>query len=93
VEAVAAGDLQLVIEEIEKDFEVSIGQWHGAGRQAAGCDIERHVPPVINERRKGKANFADDLRPHVERYVGFPPVIQGQRGPSVGNGGFGSGCA
>jgi hypothetical protein len=48
---------------------------------------------VINERRKGKANFADDLRPHVERYVGFPPVIQGQRGPSVGNGGFGSGCA
>jgi hypothetical protein len=52
-------------------------------RQAAGRHLKCDVPEMIDERRHGKAQFAHNLCPHVQRRVGIFPRLKGQSGPHV----------
>ena len=74
---------QLVIDEVELDFENAIAVGDGGSGEAARVDVEGNLPPVIDERGESEADFADDLSPHVERGVGVLPGREGQIGPGV----------
>ncbi len=55
----------------------------GSVRQPAGRDVERHVPPVVDERRVGHADLADDLGPQLERVARRLPARHRDLGPST----------
>jgi hypothetical protein len=74
---------EFVIEEIEAQFEGAPRVGNCRGGQAARADIERHIPPVIQPGSKSEANFADDLRPHVEGGVGILPRCEWEGRPAV----------
>ena len=78
---VRCSNLQPVLDEVELDFERSSPVWNGRSRQSSRAYIQRSIPPMILEWRKGQADFPDDLRPHVQRVVGVLPFAQRQRGP------------
>ena len=70
-------------QEIEVDLEATVSMRHWGCCETAGGNVERDVPPVIHQWRQRHANLADYLRPHVERRVGFPPLIDRQRRPLI----------
>src|SRR5579872_1819886 len=71
-----------MLDEIEPQLEGAIAIGHTRGGEAARGDVERHVPPMIDERGEAQANLADDLRPHVEGGVGIFPGIEREGGPA-----------
>src|SRR5207245_3286642 len=79
--AVVRPEDELVLDEIELHVERPGPVRHGAGREPARGDVERHLPPMVLPPREGEAGFPDDLGPHVESRVRVPPLIERQRGP------------
>ena len=56
-----------MVEEVELDLEQLAADRDGRGGEAAGADIERHLPAVVDPGRQGKADLADDLGPQLQR--------------------------
>ena len=82
--AVAAFNPQLVIDEIEFDFEDSIFIRHRRRRQTTRGNVQRYVPPVIDKRSRLQPNLADNLRPHVQCRERVLPFFEDEFGPVVG---------
>jgi hypothetical protein len=72
---------ELVLDKIEFHFEHSPLIRDGGARKPARVDVERHLPPVIDQRAQRQADFADDLCPHVQRGVGVLPGFERQCRP------------
>src|SRR4029077_17104991 len=80
--AVAGGDAKPVIDEIENDIERACGANIRRGSEPARIHPEGDVPPVIDERRRGEARLARDLRKAVERLAGLAPRRKRQFRPT-----------
>ena len=74
---------QLVVEEIEPQLKGEVRVRNRSGREAAGRNIERNVPPVVQPGGKREPNLADDLRPPVERGVSVLPGCKRERRPAL----------
>ena len=79
--AFARGDHETMVDEIEVDLKAEGTVGHRRGGQPAGGHIERHLPPVIDQRGLGQADLADDLSPKLQRRASVPPFGQGQARP------------
>ena len=80
--AVADAEPQHVRAEVELEVErAAVLARHARGRQPARGDVERDVPPVIDERRQRQADLAGDLRPEVQRVARFAPFVERERRP------------
>src|SRR5207244_181756 len=68
-------DPQLMFQEVEFGLENAplIGDWRGC--KPASADVERHLPPVIEERTERETNLPLDLRPHVQRVLVILPRL------------------
>ena len=64
--AVADGDVETVIEEVEVDLEDPVAEGDGAGGQPAGGDREGDLPPLVEEGHQLQLDLAHDLGPHVQ---------------------------
>ena len=69
----AGVDVELVIDEVELDFESAGAVRDGRSGEPARGHIQRDIPPVIDQGRERHADLADDLSPHVQRVVGVLP--------------------
>ena len=79
---VCCRDVEAVVQEVEVDLEAApalVGDRRC--RQPGGAHIKRHVPPVVDDRRVGHADLADDLRPQVQGVSCRRPVVNRQRRP------------
>ena len=54
-------DFQFVLAKIEFDLRIAAAERDRARRDPARRNIKRHMPPVINARKKFQADLADDL--------------------------------
>ena len=81
LDALAAVKQQLVSHQVELHRERAVVPGNGRRAEPARRHVERHVPPVIFERRQRHAGLAHDLRPHVQRVAGVLPLGKGKRGP------------
>ena len=69
-------------EWVEVDLKrFAAGMGHGRGREPPGGDVQRHVPPVVDQRPVHHADLAHDLRPQLEGVAGRLPLVDGQRRP------------
>src|SRR5436305_6802623 len=80
--AIACVNEQIVVNEIEINLEETSAIWNRRSRQPARCDIERHVPPMISRRAEREPDFANNLRPHVQRRIGIFPIVQRHTRPN-----------
>src|SRR5260221_869737 len=71
--AVAADDDETMVDEIEIDLEIPRAVWHRRGGEAARGDIERHLPPMIDQRCLRQADLPDHLRPQMQSRTGIAP--------------------
>jgi hypothetical protein len=60
-------------QEIEIELKDSIAVGYRGGGQAARLHIKDDMPGVIEPGRLHQADFADDLRPEMQRVVGVFP--------------------
>ena len=73
--AVGSVDDQLVRHEVEIDLEAGgVGRPHERRRQPACRHVERHVPPVVQQRRVRESDLADDLRPELQGVAASVPT-------------------
>ena len=76
------GDVEAVIEEVEIDLERRArAVWHQRRRQPTRRDVQRGVPPVIDQRFVGESHLADDLGVQVQGVAGVEPVVERDRRP------------
>ena len=75
-------NLQLVIDEVEFHFEMAVAIRHHRRIEPARTEIERHVPPMVDQRRQFEADLSHDLRPHVECGVGVLPIREADCRPA-----------
>ena len=80
-EAGAGAEEELVVDEVEFDFEEVAAVGHGGGAEAARADVEWDVPPVGLQRAEREADLADYLCPHVEGFGGGRPFFPAKFGP------------
>jgi hypothetical protein len=64
---------QHVVDEIEIDLELARPVWNGRRRQAARSHVKRDMPGVIEPRRLGQPNLADNLRRQMQRAARLLP--------------------
>ena len=81
--AVRGHDREHVIDEVELHGERAIAVGERPRGESARRDLERDRPGVVERRRLGEGDLADDLRPHVERGVGVLPRVVGERRPGI----------
>src|SRR2546421_6742956 len=74
--AITHPDTELVVNEVEFDFEYFSIIRNGRGSQPAGTHVERHVPPVVYQRSERQPDFTHNLCPHVKR---GPCVLPGSK--------------
>ena len=74
----AGSNGELVPDEIKLDFKTRLPERNGRRSQAAGCDVEGHIPPMILQRGESETGLAHDLGPHVERVAGLLPIGEGK---------------
>jgi len=72
---------ELVGDEIKGDREAPMIDVHREGRESARGNLKRNVPEMVDDRCVGKTDLSDDLHPHVESFVGAPPLGERQRRP------------
>lgn len=85
--AVAAADFEPVADEIELDLESAGAIGDGRCRQAARADVQRHLPPMVEQGSVGHAELAHDLGPHVQCLAGGGPVRYPEARPVLRRGG------
>jgi hypothetical protein len=61
--AVGCAELKEVVDEVELDLETAPARVHERRREPTGRDVERDVPPVVDQRRRRQSDLADDLEP------------------------------
>ena len=71
--AVAGGDPQGMIDEVEIDLEGPRPIGDRRGGQPACGDVQRDMPGMIEPGRARQPDLADDLGPQMQRLAGFPP--------------------
>ena len=81
--AEAGLDFESVFDEIEVDFEDPFLVGHRRCGEAAGGDIKRDVPRMIDPGRERHPDLAHNLRPHVEGRTGVTPVCVFERRPNL----------
>ena len=79
--AVAVGDAESMVDEVEIDLELATAARDRRRRQASCADVQRHVPPMVEWRRHRHAHLADDLNPHMEGIDRRPPLSPGKLRP------------
>jgi hypothetical protein len=72
--AVARLDAELMVDEIEIDLEIPRAMRHRRGRQPPRGHIERHLPPMVDQRRVRQTDLADDLGQEVQRGATVLPL-------------------
>ena len=77
-------DAQLLVDEVEFHVERTILVGDRRGGQASWADVQRHLPPVVDQRCVRQADLADDLCPHVQGVPGRAPVGNPQSWPCSG---------
>src|SRR5258707_11303350 len=70
-----------MIEEIEVDLKAARAIRHRRRRQPSACHVKRHLPPMIDHRRAGEADLADDLGPQMQRGAGILPFLEWESRP------------
>ena len=80
---VRGADDELVIDEIELNAEGTITVRERARGETAGRYLHSNAPGMIERRCLSKRDFADDLRPHMQRRVGIFPGFVRQRRPQL----------
>ncbi len=61
---------ELMAHEVKPDFDGAVAAGHARRGESARGDVERNVPPMIDERRERKTNLAHDLRVQMQRGAG-----------------------
>ena len=74
----AGSNGELMPDKVELDLKTRLSKRNGRRSQAAGCDVEGHIPPMILQRGESETSLAHDLGPHVERVAGLLPVGEGK---------------
>jgi hypothetical protein len=82
--AVAGLDQERVIDEVEIDLERAPFMRDRGSGQATRRHVQGHVPRMIDPRRPGQPDLADDLGPQMQRRAGVLPGLIGQSGPWLG---------
>src|ERR1035437_730829 len=75
-----------VVEEIEIDLYDEGTVSHGRGGDASNGGVESDAPAMVDGRREGEPDFANDLHPELQGSAGVVPRALGQSGPSCGIG-------
>src|ERR1700692_1834445 len=76
-------DRKHMADEIELHIERRIPVWNCAGGQSPWTHIQRHLPPVIDQRHVRHADLADDLGPHMQGVACCRPFVHHQGWPAV----------
>lgn len=63
--------------EVEFDLKNAFGVRNGRRAEPARCDIEGHMPGMIEPWRQGEPYLAGDLRPKMQRLAGICPGCAG----------------
>lgn len=84
--APTGANVEAMREEIKFHFENAGAVGNRRSREAAGADVERNFPPMIDVRALVEADLADDLRPHVKSGAGVFPFGIGKCGPGFADG-------
>src|SRR5581483_7550901 len=84
--AIAPLKYQLMVQKIELQLKRTDAIWDWRGGQATSTYIQRNVPPMVYQRSQRKADFTDDLRPHVESGIGVLPLLERKFGPTLHSG-------
>jgi hypothetical protein len=77
-------DRKHIADEVKFHVEHRIPVWNCAGAQSAWTHIQRHLPPVIQQRHVNHADLADDLGPHMQGVAGGRPFVHHQGWPVEG---------
>src|SRR5215471_550312 len=83
IQPIARCDRQSMFDEIEFDLEPAAAIGNQGRRQSPVRDIERNLPPMIDVRRTGETDLANDLRPHMKRVAGVLPGFIGKSRPRL----------
>ena len=74
---VTGDDLDEMLVEVEFDLKNAFGVRNGRRAEPARCDIEGHMPGMIEPWRQGEPYLAGDLRPKMQRLAGiFPGFVR-----------------
>jgi hypothetical protein len=79
--AVTVPNMDLVVDEVELDVEAAGTVRNRGGGQPTWADVQRHLPPMVQQRGMGEPDLAHDLGPHVQCVAGLDPVLDSQAGP------------
>ncbi len=82
-DAIRHADRQQVIDEVEFHRERPASLRQRACREAARGDVQRDAPRMVQRRCVRERDLADNLRPHVQRRVRFPPGVVRQCRPGL----------
>jgi len=83
VTAVRALDDELMRDEVERDRDDALVDRQRQRGEPAWRDLQGGVPVMVGERRQGERQFADDLRPQLQRDVRVPPPVEREWRPGV----------
>src|SRR6266404_5043857 len=76
-------DFQRVGNEIENDFEGSVGVGNLRRGETASVYIESGCAKMVDRGAKGQSDLAHDLGPHVQSGVGVLPLRKRKSRPGV----------
>src|ERR1700722_11628787 len=71
-------------DEVEFHVKYRILVWDRAGCQSAWAYVQRHLPPMVDQRHVFQADLADDLGPHMQGVACGRPLVHHQGWPLVG---------
>ena len=72
-----------MLDKIEVDLKGACAMGHLRGSQSSCRDIKGDVPGMIEPRRLRQPDFADDLRPHLQRLARVFPGIEIKLRPEI----------
>jgi hypothetical protein len=71
-----------MVDEIEFDLDQpAVADMHRRAAEAAGADVERHLPAVVEPGREREPQLADDLRPELQGRAAVAPFGEAKLGP------------
>src|SRR5271167_305724 len=76
-------DRKHMADEVELHIEHRIPVWNCAGGQSPWTHIQRHLPPVVQQRQVNHPDLADDLGPHMQGFACGRPFVHHQGWPVV----------
>ena len=81
---IGGADHEAMADQVEVDLDEALAGMDRRRAEAAGMDVERHVPAVVEPGRKRQPQLADDLGPEVQRRGAVAPGRVVERRPGEG---------